>query len=77
MPPGTGTKGTMSYEDTNCVCGERKELETLLCAACAEHLKDHPAMKYLRDTTNPTGGRRHSAIVLLACARARKRGGGR
>jgi hypothetical protein len=63
----------VSWEDTTCPCGDRKARETMLCAACEEYLKDHPAMKCFRDTTNPQGGRRHSAIILLSCARARKR----
>lgn len=63
----------MSWEDTNCPCGDRKERETMLCKSCEDYLASHPAMKHFRDTECPVAGRRHAAIVLLTCARSRKR----
>ena len=63
----------MSWEDTNCPCGGKKERETMLCRECETYLADHPAMKHFRDEQCPPAGRRHAAIVLLTCSRSRKR----
>jgi hypothetical protein len=63
----------MSWEDTDCPCGGKKERETMLCRECETYLADHPAMKHFRDEQCPPAGRRHAAIVLLTCSRSRKR----
>jgi hypothetical protein len=62
----------MSYEDTNCPCGDRKQNETMLCDTCMEHLKDRREMKTFHDHTESVEIRRQAAIILLALARKRK-----
>jgi hypothetical protein len=63
----------MSYEDTNCPCGHRKERDTMLCADCMTAFKDHPSMKgFLNaDGTWSIPARRQSAIILVTLARKR------
>jgi len=62
----------MSYEDTNCPCGDRKLTDTMLCDACMADLADRREMAIFRSGED-VGTRRHSAIMLLALARGRKR----
>lgn len=64
----------MSFEGTNCPCGDRKERETLLCRACDSHLEGTFEMRIYRAKDNERGERRCAAIRLLAMARRRKRG---
>lgn len=63
----------MSYHDTNCPCGGKKETDTMLCEDCAAALQDHPSMAVFRDKSESTESRRHSAIVLVTLARKRRR----
>lgn len=63
----------MSFEDTHCPCGGKKERETMLCAECVEWLKDKPAMKAFLDETCAVEYRRQAAIILVTLARKRKR----
>ena len=63
----------MSYEDTNCPCGDNKERDTMLCGTCMEAFKDRREMKTFLDGNEPVEYRRHAAIILLALARGRKR----
>jgi len=62
----------MSYEDTNCACGDKKERDTMLCAACMETFKDRREMALFLDANEPVHVRRHCGIILLALARRRK-----
>ena len=62
----------MSFEDTNCPCGDRKPPDTMFCDACMDVLKSRPEMKTLV-SDQPITSRRHAAIVLLALSRGRKR----
>ena len=62
----------MSYEDTNCPCGDRKERETMLCAACMADMIDHPSMRVFQSAA-PVEDRKYAATVLLTLARGRKR----
>jgi hypothetical protein len=62
----------MSYEDTNCPCGGRKQTETLLCDDCVEAFKDRNEMWSYRDAALPLSWRRQSAIILCALARGRR-----
>ncbi len=62
----------MSYEDTNCPCGDRKPTDTMLCDACMEYLKDHRAMAEFQSGA-AVESRRHAATILLSLARGRKR----
>ena len=61
----------MSWENTKCPCGGRKESETMLCRDCEEYLEDRPEMAIFRGDGDPDL-RRHAAITLLALARGRE-----
>lgn len=63
----------MSFDDTVCPCGDRKQPQTMLCTACCDHLRDRPEMARFTAATESTQSRRHDAIILLALARGRKR----
>lgn len=63
----------MSYEDTNCPCGDKKERDTMLCQMCMETFKDRREMKTFLDGNEPVEYRRHAASILLALSRGRKR----
>ena len=43
----------MSYEDTNCPCGDNKERDTMLCATCMETFKDRREMKTFLNGNEP------------------------
>jgi hypothetical protein len=60
----------MSFEDTNCPCGGKKDPATMLCDACMDYLKDRKEMAiFMAD--GPVEYRRHAAIILLSLARGR------
>lgn len=62
----------MSWEDTKCPCGGRKERETLLCGECETHLSGTMEMRaYKRPELGPME-RRWAVIRLLSMARRRK-----
>lgn len=63
----------MSYENTECPCGGKKPMSTMLCDDCLAEFHDRPELKNMNDETAPTESRRHSATILLALARGRKR----
>jgi hypothetical protein len=63
----------MSYEDTNCPCGGKKERETMLCADCMKAFADTPDMKVFLDPIKYGVDARRPAAILL-CAKARRRG---
>ena len=63
----------MSYEDTNCPCGDKKERDTMLCQTCMETFKYRREMKTFLDGNEPVEYRRHAATILLALSRGRKR----
>ena len=64
----------MSYEDTNCPCGGRKERETMLCAECMTAFKDTVDMKVFLDPIKyDVNARRGAAALLLAMSRRRKK----
>jgi DNA-directed RNA polymerase subunit RPC12/RpoP len=63
----------MSYENTECPCGGKKQRETLICAECERQFADTYEMKSFRDLTEPPWSRRPSAIRLLSMARRRNR----
>jgi len=62
----------MSYEDTNCPCGDRKPTDTMLCDACMTDLAGRREMATFQSGED-VGTRRHAATILLALARGRKR----
>ena len=66
----------MSYENTACPCGGRKERETMICADCADYIESTNAafdLSRLKDHTFPVGTRRGMAIRVLTISRNRKR----
>jgi hypothetical protein len=62
----------MAYEDDNCVCGGKKDRETMLCAECQQAFAAAPEMKHYQDPALRISFRRSCAIALLAMARRRK-----
>lgn len=62
----------MSYEGTDCPCGDVKPKNTMLCDGCKTAFKDHPSMATFLDTTEAAEVRRHAAIILVSLARKRK-----
>ena len=62
----------MSFDDSKCICGDRKEPGVMLCSACLDALKDRREMAIFK-SDDPVETRRHAAIVLLTLARGRKR----
>ena len=63
----------MSYENTNCPCGGKKERETLICAKCEETFADTYELRVVKEATADICYRRSSAIKLLSMARRRNR----
>lgn len=63
----------MSYEDSNCPCGEKKTPNDMLCDACMEHLNAHPSMAVFLNDSAPLPARRQAAIILLSLSRNRTR----
>ncbi len=64
----------MSYEDTNCPCGDRKPTDTMLCATCEKAFGNTREMEVFKSGL-PVENRRNAGIMLLALARNRKRMG--
>ncbi|CAB4158759.1 hypothetical protein UFOVP736_58 [uncultured Caudovirales phage] len=63
----------MSYANTDCPCGEKKERETMICATCQQTFADTFEMKVSLDLTETWEARRSSAIQLLAMCRRRNK----
>jgi hypothetical protein len=61
----------MSFEDTNCPCGGKKPVGTMLCADCESAFAIHPAMVAFKDKTAGTEFRRHAAYTLISLAKNR------
>lgn len=62
----------MSYEDTQCPCGEAKATLALICPTCFEAFSERREMTiYLSD--DPVESRRHASLILLTLSRSRKR----
>lgn len=61
----------MSYENTSCPCGGRKERETMLCAPCVAATDGTADAVIIADSTRPWQARRNAAIRLIATARKR------
>lgn len=59
----------MSYEDTICPCGGKKESDTMLCPQCETDLANHPSMPVFKDQGNALEARRHAATILCSLAR--------
>ena len=63
----------MSYENTSCPCGGRKERETMICADCVTAINavNPNDLALCEDHRIPTSTRRAMAIRILANARRR------
>jgi hypothetical protein len=61
----------MSYENTTCPCGSRKERETMICAACRDYTASTIEAAVMNDTGRAWQSRRNAAIKLLAICRTR------
>lgn len=64
----------MSYDNTQCPCGGRKLVETMLCAECERTFASAPDRRRMDDTTADWSVRRSAAILVLAQARRRRLG---
>lgn len=67
---------TMSYENTACPCGGKKERETMICAACADYIESttaHVDLARHNDQAFSVESRRGMAIRMLTIARGRTR----
>ena len=62
----------MSYDNTHCVCGGRKLVETMLCGDCETFVSSKPERARMDDPTATWEARRGAAIRVLAQARRRK-----
>jgi hypothetical protein len=67
----------MSYEDTNCPCGDKKPNDTLLCDTCLQAFAARPEMAIYNDGGETIMARRHALIILVTLARGRKRNAAR
>jgi hypothetical protein len=69
----------VSYENTECPCGGKKQRETLICEACALHITEMHNdsgrfdLSHYQDNTYPQETRRRMAINVLALARRRNK----
>lgn len=63
----------MSYENTNCPCGGRKERETMLCRECHAYTASATETAVMNDAGRSWQSRRNAAIRLLAIARGRNK----
>ena len=73
---GGSLTNTMSYENTACPCGGKKERETMICAACADYIESTTANVDLarhNDQAFSLESRRGMVIRLLTLARGRNR----
>lgn len=61
----------MSYDTTQCPCGGRKQVDTMLCDACELALAGTHDRNRMDDPTANWSARRSAAIRVLAQARRR------
>ena len=63
----------MSYENTSCPCGRRKERETMICDTCKQAITaaNPNDLALYEDHRIPVETRRAMAIRILAIARRR------
>ncbi len=62
----------MSFENQQCPCGDKKQPETMLCAACEKSVAGTFDRSRMDDRTAPLEARRRSAIRILSECRRRK-----
>lgn len=63
----------MAYENTQCVCGGKKERETMLCPDCKAYVASTIEAASLDDHRIPWQSRRNAAIRVLSLARGRNK----
>ena len=63
----------MSYENTNCPCGDKKPTDTMLCDACNAHFADRQEMADYQNGSLNLEWRRNAAIILVTLSRRRKK----
>lgn len=61
----------MSYEDTTCPCGSRKERQTMICQQCRDYLASSIELAAMDDLRIPVQARRSAAIRVLKLSRNR------
>ncbi len=61
----------MSYEDTKCPCGGKKESGTMICMTCVDAFKDTNEFRTMNEKEWPVETRRRAAIILLTMSRRR------
>jgi len=64
----------MSYENTACPCGQKKEPQTMICKACIDHVEESPARQLLarwQDKDETLETRRGAAVRILEISRRR------
>ncbi len=61
----------MSWENTQCPCGEKKLTDTMLCPACEAHVGQSYDRKLMDDPAAHFDARRSAAIRVLQVARRR------
>jgi hypothetical protein len=61
----------MSYENTECPCGGKKDRETMICYECQKEFSDTFEMRIVSDLDKEPWHRRPAAIRLLSMARRR------
>jgi hypothetical protein len=62
----------MSYEDTNCPCGDTKAPSTMLCDSCMSAFAGRKEMEIFTGSSESSEYRRHAALVLISLSRKRK-----
>ena len=62
----------MSYENTECPCGGRKERETMLCHECEAAFAGESDFRIIKDDSFSFSARRGAAITLLSKSRTRR-----
>jgi hypothetical protein len=70
------TSEIMSYENTACPCGGKKERETMICADCVDYIESttaHTDLARHKDYSFSVEARRWMAIRVLTIARSRRR----
>ena len=61
----------MSYENTHCVCGGKKQTDTMLCGDCEKSVAGMFDRREMDNEAAPLEQRRSAAIRCLAVARRR------
>ena len=63
----------MSWENTACPCGGKKQTDTMLCSPCEQAFATHQDKLAMSDASLGFQGRREAAMRVLAMSRKRSR----